>query len=56
MKKILFVLLALGLTISNLAAHTSHYQNFKKIEMEILKDGTRLLVTTSIFSIKKKIS
>ena len=39
MKKILFVLLALGLTISNLSAHTSHYQNFKKIEMEILKDG-----------------
>lgn len=39
MKKILFALLVLGLTISNLAAHTSHYQNFKKIEMEILKDG-----------------
>ena len=39
MKKILFALLVLGLTISSLAAHTSHYQNFKKIEMEILKDG-----------------
>ena len=39
MKKILFILLTLGLTISNLDAHTSHYQNFKKIEMEILKDG-----------------
>ena len=38
MKKILFVLSALIATISNLAAHTSHYQDFKKIEMEILKD------------------
>ena len=38
MKKILFVLLTLILNISSLAAHTSHYQNFKKIEMEILKD------------------
>ena len=38
MKKILFILLALILIISNLAAHTSHYQDFKKIEMEILRD------------------
>jgi hypothetical protein len=38
MKKILFILLALILAYSNLAAHTSHYQDFKKIKMEILKD------------------
>jgi hypothetical protein len=39
MKKILIILLTLVLSTTNLVAHTSHYQNFQKIEMEILKDG-----------------
>ena len=39
MKKILLILLTLILSTPDLIAHTSHYQNFQKIEMEILKDG-----------------
>ena len=39
MKKILLILLTLILSTPNLIAHTSHYQDFQKIEMEILKDG-----------------
>ena len=38
MKKILLILFILILPTS-LIAHTSHYLNFDKIEMEILKDG-----------------
>jgi len=38
MKKILLILLTLILSTANLIAHTSHYQDFQKIEMEILKD------------------
>ena len=52
MKKILFVLLTLTLNISSLAAHTSHYQNFKKIEMEILKDGK--IIGYNIYFFNKK--
>ena len=39
MKKILLILLTITLSTSNVIAHTSHYQDFKKIEMEILRDG-----------------
>jgi hypothetical protein len=39
MKKILLILLTLILSTPDLIAHTSHYQDFQKIEMEILKDG-----------------
>ena len=52
MKKILFVLLILTLSISGLAAHTSHYQNFKKIEMEILKNGK--IIGYNIYFFNKK--
>ena len=39
MKKLLIFIFTLVVLTSNLYAHTSHYKDFKKIEMEILKDG-----------------
>jgi len=55
MKKILFILLALILIISNLAAHTSHYQDFKKIEMEILRDDKVIGYNLYFFNKKNNI-
>ena len=39
MKKFLYIFLVLFLTTSNVTAHTSHYKNLKKIEMEVFRDG-----------------
>ena len=39
MKKLLIFIFTLVVLTSNLYAHTSHYKDLKKIEMEILKDG-----------------
>ena len=39
MKKILSIFLIFFLISANANAHTSHYKNLKKIEMEVFKDG-----------------
>jgi len=39
MKKFLYIFLILFLSTSNVIAHTSHYKNLKKIEMEVFRDG-----------------
>ena len=41
MKKILIFLIIFFFE-TNVIAHTAHYKNFNKIEMDILKDGKKI--------------
>ena len=48
-----FSLFVLVLSTLFLQAHTDHYKNYNKIEMEIFKDNEK--IGESIFFLKKKI-
>ncbi|MDB9811156.1 DUF6134 family protein [Candidatus Pelagibacter sp.] len=55
MKNFLTTFLFFLFTISNSTAHTSHYKNLKKIEMEIFKDGKSIGYNHYFFNKEKDI-
>ena len=55
MKNFLTTFLLFLFTISNSSSHTSHYQNLKKIEMEVFKDGKVIGYNHYFFETEKDI-